>query len=55
LQRPSGPIKMEGSTCAFRVENVSWKLILIIDLNHFHIFGIFIIFCNEFAICVKCK
>ncbi len=24
-QRPRGLIKMEGSTGAFRVENVSWK------------------------------
>ncbi len=37
VQRPSGLIKMDRSGSAFRVENVSWKWILIIDLNFYHI------------------
>ncbi len=32
-QRPSGLIKMERSACAFKMGNVSWKQILIINLN----------------------
>ena len=32
VQRPSGLIKMEGSGSTFKVENVSWKQISIIDL-----------------------
>ncbi len=37
VQRPSGLIKMEGRASAFRVANISWKLILIIDLNCYHL------------------
>jgi hypothetical protein len=36
-QRPSSLIKMEGSASAFKVENVSWKRISIVDLNHFQL------------------
>jgi hypothetical protein len=35
--RPSGLIKMEESASAFKVENVSWKRILIIDLKCYRI------------------
>ena len=35
--RPSGLIKMEESASAFKVENVSWKQILIIDLKCYRI------------------
>ncbi len=38
--RSSGLIKMEGSTRAFKVENVSWKRISIINLNHSRIVNI---------------
>ncbi len=37
VQRPSGLIKIEGTTTAFKVENVSWKQISIIDLNFYWI------------------
>jgi hypothetical protein len=30
-------LKVEGSANTFKVENVSWKQISIIDLNHYHI------------------
>jgi hypothetical protein len=33
VHRPSGLNKVDGSTSTFRVENVSWKRLLIIDLN----------------------
>jgi hypothetical protein len=46
VQRPSGLIKVEGSTIAFKrestlikVENVSWKQISIINLNSYWILG----------------
>ncbi len=34
-QRLSGLIKMERSTCAFKMGNVSWKQMLIINLNSY--------------------
>jgi hypothetical protein len=37
VQRPGCLIKTEGSASAFKVENVSWKQILIIDLNYYQI------------------
>ncbi len=40
VQRLSGLIKMEGSASALKVENVSWKRISIIDLNHYQILGL---------------
>ncbi len=37
MERLSGLIKVEGSASTFKVESVSWKRILIIDLNNYHI------------------
>jgi hypothetical protein len=36
-QRPSSLIKMEGSASTFKVENVTWKRMSIVDLNHYQI------------------
>jgi hypothetical protein len=37
MLRPSGLIKVEGSTSAFKVDNVSWKHISIINPNCYQI------------------
>ncbi len=37
VKRPRGLIKSEGSASAYKVENVSWKQIWQIDLNHYQI------------------
>jgi hypothetical protein len=36
-KRPSSLIKMGGSASTLNVDNVSWKRISIVDLNHFQI------------------
>jgi hypothetical protein len=38
VQRPRGQIKMERRASAFELDSVSWKQILIIDLNHYWIY-----------------
>jgi hypothetical protein len=37
VQRPSGLIKMDGSASGFEVESVPWKIISIINPNHYWI------------------
>ncbi len=36
-RRPNGLIKMEGCASAFKVDNVSWKQISLMELNHYRI------------------
>ncbi len=37
MLRPTGLIKVEGNASVFKVDNVSWKHILIINLNCYQI------------------
>ncbi len=37
VQRLRGLIIMEGEASTFKVVNVSWKQISIVDLDHYHI------------------